>query len=151
MAGLKRILGSEGLKSKIAYNQGSGTIYNDFDSKEPWSKIREEKDEFGNTWVVIPKFYTKYDVDEKGNITGRCISIFNGGSGWHLNPIFRNESGKEIDKIYISKYLLGDLNGELISQPGYYPSSTQDIATARTLINRYENNDLKYSYQLFDI
>lgn len=80
MATLNRVFGATNLTTSIGYN-GSEAGKNSFSSVKPWSDIKEITDEYGNVWIQIPKFYTKYVMDENGVIKERYISEFNGGSG----------------------------------------------------------------------
>lgn len=150
MAELKRALGATELISNVQYQDGAKPE-NGFDSKKPWSDIKEVTDSLGNVWISIPKFYTKYVMDESGAIKERYVSEFNGGSGWHLNPIFRNSKGKEINNFFISKYLLSLEEGKLVSKAGLKPYGGVACTTARTLIESYEDVDYNYEYSSFDI
>lgn len=159
MAKLTRALASTDLVSDIYYLNGNSTYQNDFDGKKPWSDIKEVVDDFGNVWIRIPKFYTKYvlgtttvDGQAVQYIKERYISEFNGGAGWHLNPVFKNNSGREIDEIYVSKYFIHENGGRAYSQSGYAPYTGVTATTARALIDAYDAVDTGgYEYSSFDI
>lgn len=154
MAILQRALAAADLTSSIYYTDTVQDTYkNDFDLKKPWSDIKEVTDSFGNVWIQIPKFYTKYVMDETNTyIKERYISEFNGGNGWHLNPLFKNQSGKELDSVLISKYLITENSGRAYSQSGYAPYSEVTATTARALIDSYDAIDTEgYEYSSFDI
>jgi hypothetical protein len=150
MATLNRVFGATNLTTSIGYT-GSEAGKNSFSSVKPWSDIKEITDEYGNVWIQIPKFYTKYVMDENGVIKERYVSEFNGGSGWHLNPIFRNSKGAEIDQVCISKYLVGEENGQLYSKSGMKPYGQVKPSTARSKVAIYEDEGMEYEYSLFDI
>ena len=151
MAKLTRALAAESLVANIYYN-GVEAVENGFDAKKPWSDIKEIVDKYGNVWIQIPKFYTKYVLDETGAIKERYISEFNGGTGWHLNPLFKNSQGKEIDYVQISKYLLSVSSGKVYSKSGESPIFKQFPATVRTQIDAYEDEDtFGYEHSSFDI
>ena len=151
MAKLTRALAAESLVANIYYN-GVEAVENGFDAKKPWSDIKEVVDKYGNVWIQIPKFYTKYVLDETGAIKERYISEFNGGIGWHLNPLFKNSQGKEIDYVQISKYLLSVSSGKVYSKSGESPIFKQFPATVRTQIDAYEDEDtFGYEHSSFDI
>lgn len=156
MANLTRALASTGLVSGIYYTGDNSNYKNDFDGKKPWSDIKEVTDDYGNVWIRIPKFYTKYVLGTTSNgqsyIKERYISEFNGGTGWHLNPVFKNKSGREIDEIYVSKYFIHAESGRAYSKAGYAPYTGATAATARALIDAYDAIDsFGYEYSSFDI
>lgn len=153
MANLTRALASTGLVSDIYYTGDNSNYKNDFDGKKPWSDIKEVTDGDGNVWIRIPKFYTKYVLGTTPNgqsyIKERYISEFNGGTGWHLNPVFKNKSGSEIDEIYVSKYFIHAEGGRVYSTSECAPYTGEPAATARALIDAYDTKDNEYSS--FDI
>lgn len=150
MATLNRVLASANLEANIYY-KGVEAVNNGFDAKIPWSEIEEITDENGNVWIKIPKFYTKY-VIEDGVIKERYISEYNCGKEWHLNPIFIKNNGTEADHFLVSKYLLGLENGKVCSKSGLAPYTEVSAVAARAAANEYDKSDTSgYEYSLFDI
>lgn len=151
MATLTRVLASANLEANIYY-KGVEAVNNGFDAKIPWSEIEEITDENKNVWIKIPKFYTKY-VIENGVIKERYISEYNCGKDWHLNPIFIKNNGTEADHFLVSKYLLGvDENGKVWSKSGLTPCTGKTVDTVRKAVDEYDKSDNSgYEYSLFDI
>lgn len=146
-----RELGATNLIAAYGY-EGEEVVHNDFDSKYPWSDIEKIVDDNNNTWVRIPKFYTKYETDENGYITKRYISQYNIDSNWHLNPIFLNEDGNEIPYVDIAAYQLTiDENNMARSVSGKSPSIYQNLADIRNMVKEYNDLDSNYNYNLFNI
>jgi hypothetical protein len=76
MKTFNREQGAVGLVANFGY-AGEEVVQNDFDSKYPWNSITKLYDEkTGNYWVRIPKFYTKYALDNNGHITERYVSQY---------------------------------------------------------------------------
>lgn len=150
MAELKREQGAEKLIANIGYADGVEVI-NNFDSKEPWTKIRRIEEADGNVWIYIPKFYTKYVTDENGYIKERYISIFKAGDDYHLNPIFIDENGKELSSIQISAYLGAVEDGVMTSRSGIKPTSKLSKELAQQAVDKYNTPGSQYDYGLYNI
>lgn len=149
MAELKRAYASKDLEANIYY-EGVEAVNNGFDAKKPWSDIEEVVDDKGNVWIKIPKFYTKYVVED-GVIKERYISEYNCGKEWHLNPIFLNAEGEENDCFLISKYQISVADNYAHSISGVAPKTEELISTMRTVVGNYNNDKDGYIYSLFDI
>ena len=151
MSILKRELGAENLQANFAY-LNSSEIVNDYDSCYPWSDMKIVEDSNGNKWLQIPKFYTKYELDEDGYISARYISRYNVNEDWHLNPIFLNSSGKELSSVEIACYQIGvdSLTNTPVSKAGYSVDRGRTIAAMRSLVDNYDLDE-RYDYSLYNI
>lgn len=149
MINLTRTYGATDLNAKVGV--GAAIPTNDFDNVYPWKDIELlEPDENGNVFVRIPKFYTKYDIDSNGNITGRHISeyLIDEKEGWFLNPVFKS-GDKELGYVDIAAYLLGLESGKVYSRSGDEPLRGKSIATIEEMVESYDNN--VYDYSLIDV
>lgn len=128
-------------------DEWAGSGVNDFDNAYPWCDMKlcnvqikdgekkitySDSDSFktdgsnGNVMVEIPKFYVNRTV--KDGYEQICIS----GSkhdGYVLDPVFLDENGNELDKVYMSAYLGTEKDEKIISVSESYP----------TLMLSYEN------------
>lgn len=152
MSQLKRELGSAELVANYGY-AGDEVVINDFDSKYPWNSISRVVDSNGNVWIRIPKFYTKYTLDDNGMIKERYISQYNVSKEWHLNPIFVDPNGKELPYVEIAAYLINvDATTNMAnSKSGVKPTTGKHIAEMRSIVEAYEDVDDGYDYALFNI
>lgn len=149
MAKLNRVYASKNLEANIYY-KGVEAVDNGFDAKKPWSEIEEIEDANGNVWIKIPKFYTKYVVED-GIIKERYVSEYNCGKEWHLNPVFLNTDGEEVDCFLVSKYQLSMGDSRAYSISGTTPATDKLVGTMRTAVGNYNNDNDGYTYSLFDI
>lgn len=146
---LTRVQGSKDLIARTGI--GSEVVINDFDSKYPFNGIYSYVDETGEKWVRIPKFYSYYETDEEGNITGRQLSQYKvDKTTWFLNPKFIDAEGNEKPYIEVSAYLCSVEDGKLVAKEGLTPLNglSYNITTARALAKNKSNDS--YSYQLMD-
>lgn len=150
MSNFERQLGAKDFNASVGVGATIPTN-NDFDNVYPWSKIELVSDEYGNQFVRIPKFYTKYDLDEEGNVTGRYISeyLISEKDGWFLNPVFKSSEGEDLNYVDVGAYLLGNEGGQLLSKSGLTPIRNQYVSTVQTQVANYSGELFEYS--LMDI
>lgn len=141
------------------YQDGNYRIVSPFDNIYPWSQIKKcllDKD--GNVvyyeddflydeslgydvMVEIPKFYYKYE--EEGAIKRWYISNGQYDPSFQIHPQFikKDNDGNEIiqDKIYVSQYLQGLENNELVSKPNIQPYYIQDESDLNLQSNKGSN------------
>lgn len=139
---LERIYDAVGKTAQVPTDDGIAT--NDFDNIYPWSHIKEVKIANGRViykthptyasltvcdWMVeIPKFYLKIEQDAtKRDIV---ISRYNGIGFW-CPQAFKNESGAELDKIYVGRFKTGKDGSTDVSGPGLFAENLRDLASFR--------------------
>lgn len=148
---LTRVLGSENLTARIGI--GGEIVFNDFDSKYPFSDMQRIEDENGEIWIRVPKFYSYYETDGEGNITGRQLSQYKVDKlTWFLNPKFLDESGNELPYIDIAAYLCSIENNIVVTKSGATPLGGGTYSTTN-IITRAANRNVgqsTYHYQLLD-
>ena len=97
---------------------------NDFDNAYPWKAIKEVKDENGDYFVRIPKFYERIVLNEEDNKLSISIAP-EARKGFKLNQGFVIEEGgekKTLDYFDVAKYEASlDDENHLRSLPGVYP------------------------------
>lgn len=124
---------------KVGSNWVQGTG-NDFDKAYPWSDMKlcnvsensngektvvySDENGFsadgskGNVMVEIPKFYIRRAV------AGNTEEIRISGSkheGFSVEPVFLDDNGNELDKVYVSAYLGSEENNKIVSKSNSYP------------------------------
>lgn len=149
MKDLIREQGSEGLVSRIGYDDGIKVV-NDFDTKYPWSDMERITTPQGDQFIRVYKYYVHYTKNEKGLITGRELSLYKVGDDWDCFA-FQDENGVDIPYIDIGCYLASvNTYGYMQSIPGVYPTRGLKLSAAQLaadLCNTYADG---HKYQLFD-
>lgn len=149
---LTRVLGSENLTARTGI--GNEEVLNDFDAKYPYSGMERIVDENGEQWIRIPKFYSYYETDNSGNVTGRQLSQYKVDKDtWFLNPAFLDDSGNEIAYIDVAAYLCSTEGNIVVTKNGISPVNGNTVTTT-TMIRRAGNRNVgqsDYKYQLMDI
>lgn len=115
---------------------------NNFDKAFPWRDIKSVKDEAGNEFVQIPKFYQRIDVNENGAKLSVAARMH---KGFEVAPAFI-QGDKELDYIQIGKYeaAVDSKTGSLLSKPGLMPETTGHT------LDQYREMAEKDGNQLFD-
>ena len=150
MAQLERIKGSKSLVAAYGYANG-GEVSNGFDSKYPYVAIQEVVDDYGNTWVQIPKFYRCMTV-EGGVVKGRELSEYKVDDNWILNHNFTNNAGTIVNYVEIAKYQMSlDADGNACSVPGVFPARGLTIAQAREAVDKLNAREDGYEYFLYNV
>ncbi len=143
-----RVGDSKGMRFDYTVDdEWAGEGVNDFDNAYPWcdmklcnvkiengeKKVTYADDEKfksdgsnGNVMVEIPKYYVSRTV--KDGFEQICISGEK-HKGYLVDPVFIDENGNELDKVYASAYLGAENNEKIVSASGTYP----------TLMLSYEN------------
>lgn len=138
----QRLGAARGLKFNYTIeNQWAEEGENDFDKAYPWREMKlcniqldnngkktviykgdsrySETGSNGNVMVQIPKFYSKRVVD------GDYEEIWVSGkkhSGYKLDPIFKDNNGKELDYVYVGAYLGSEADNKIVSVKDKYPA-----------------------------
>lgn len=116
---------------------------NDFDNAYPWKAMKEVKDEHGDAFIRIPKFYQKAETNSETNIFTLSISS-NPHKGFVVAPAFL-KGEEEIDFIDIARYEASmSKEGKLRSVSGEMP-----VTTGYTL-DQYRSIAESDGNQLFD-
>lgn len=146
--------GAVGLVANFGYNGGE-VVQNDFNSKYPWNSITKLYDEkTGNYWVRIPKFYTKYTLDDDGYIKERYVSQYRVDKTWHLNPVFVDKNGKDLPFVEVAAYQLSidALTNQAKSVPNVMAAGgTRTAEALRSIVEIYEDINDGYDYELYNI
>lgn len=123
-------------------------VVNDFDTAEIYKDIIEVEDILGNVFIRIPKFYIK----KTKSAATRTWQISNvKGTGYYLPACFYDyENNKELDYIYVGKYLGHVDAGVLRSIPNVYPTINTNIVDFRTAAQANNTGGL-LGYQQMDI
>lgn len=101
---------------------GTSEITSDFDSCYPWCGMREVRDEFGNVFIQIPKFYSKKTLTS-WQISMQKLEGF--------TTLFLDGNGNEIDYVLVGKYKASIDDGKLKSVSGVSPAVSQTMDTFR--------------------
>lgn len=113
---------------------------NDFDKAYPWKAIKEVKDENGDYFIRIPKFYEKISFT-----AGKTLEYSVTASpkkGYNVAPAFI-QGDKEIDYIDIGKYEASiDKGGHLRSISGVMPETTGHTLDAYRSLAEADGNQL---------
>lgn len=150
MAELIREKGSRDLVANFGYANGEEVV-NHFDSKYPWNGIEEIVDDYGDSWVRIPKFYRVINV-ENGVVKGRELSEYKVGDDWMLNHNFVNNAGTSLNYVEIAKYQMSlDADGECRSVSGVYPKRGLTYDQAQAAVAKLNNREDGYEYFLSNI
>ena len=113
---------------------------NDFDNVYPYKGIKEVKDERGDVYVRIPKFYQRIDIKDESMTFSVSSSAH---KGFTVAPAFM-KGKEEIPYIDIGKYEASVKDGSLVSKSGLMPEVTgHTLDEYRTLAEKDGN-------QLFD-
>ena len=115
---------------------------NDFDNAYPWKSIKEVKDEQGNVFVRIPKFYERFEENEETSKMTVSVSA-HPHKGFHVAPAFL-KGDETIDYIDIGKYEASLKDGHLKSVSGEMPE------TAGHTLDQYRAVAEADGNQLFD-
>lgn len=113
---------------------------NDFDNAYPWKAIKDVKDENGDYFVRIPKFYEKITY-----VAGETLTYSVTASpkkGYNVAPAFI-QGDEEIDYIDIGKYEASiDKGGHLRSISGVMPETTGHTLDAYRSLAEADGNQL---------
>ena len=113
---------------------------NDFDNAYPWKSIKEVKDEQGNVFVRIPKFYERFEENEETSKMTVSVSA-HPHKGFHVAPAFLK--GEEtIDYIDIGKYEASLKDGHLKSVSGEMPEVTGHTLDQYRAVAEADGNQL---------
>ena len=124
-------------------------VHNDFDRAEIFGEMGPVTDEYGNTFIRIPKFYIR-KTDGPGYKTWAVSK--HPCPGFYLPWCFWDfEQKRELPYVDVGKYLasLGDGN-RLESKPGVYPLVLTNIVNMR-IYARNNNVEGVRGYQQLDI
>lgn len=150
MAELIREKGSRDLVANFGYANGEEVV-NHFDSKYPWNGIEEIVDDYGDSWVRIPKFYRVINV-ENGVVKGRELSEYKVGDDWLLNHNFVNNAGTSLNYVEIAKYQMSlGADGEGRSVAGVYPKYGLTYNEAQAAVAKLNSREDGYEYFLSNI
>ncbi len=115
---------------------------NDFDNAFPWKGIKTVKDENGDYFRRVPKFYERINYKAGELLEYSITSVPK--KGYHVAPAFIN-GDEELDFVDIAKYEASiDKNGHLRSLPGVMPE------TAGHTLDQYRELAAADGNQLFN-
>lgn len=145
---LTRTDDAEGLVANVGID--GEYVQNDFDNLPIWGEMGEVTDEYGNTFIRIPKFY----IQKKSGKDFYLIRVSKyPHAGFYLPYVFWDfENGREFDYYYHGKYKasLSEDGTRLESKPDRYPLVSTNIVDFRNYA--LANNDEAVSgYQQNDI
>ena len=141
---------------------GNTPVTNAFDKLDIYKDILPYTDIYGNEFMLIPKFYIKKTKVTKNNeiIMNYAVSKFKLDDDYYLPASFIDEGENnnkyiELPYILVGKYEAGS-NGEtgdaerILSKSGLTPRVNININDSRTMISKYNTEDIK-GYQQYDI
>lgn len=140
---LTRLDGAENLTANVGFSDVQDVV-NDFDSRYPWNSITEIEDANGEKWIRILPFYTYYETNSNGVITGRKISEYKIDDNWFLNPIF-TKGDRILPYVDVAKYLMSNENGIGFTRSGDKPIKNITPKVAR----QYANAKSDVSHDVF--
>ncbi len=136
---------------------------NVFDDLDIYKDILPYTDEFGNEFMLIPKFYISKTKEETSTdiIWNYAVSKHKLDDNYYLPSNFvdegvDNNQHMELPYVLVGKYEAGS-NGKtgseemLVSKSGLMPKVSININTARTLATRYNDIEGINGYQQYDI
>lgn len=144
-----KVKGKRGLDA-VGMVAGINGEKNDFDNAFPWKGIKTVKDENGDYFRRVPKFYERINYKAGELLEYSITSVPK--KGYHVAPAFIN-GDEELDFVDIAKYEASiDKDGHLRSLPGVMPETTghtldqyRELAAAdgNQLFNWRENQALQ--------
>ena len=136
-----KVKGKRGLDA-VGMVAGINGEKNDFDNAFPWKGIKTVKDENGDYFRRVPKFYERINYKAGELLEYSITSVPK--KGYHVAPAFIN-GDEELDFVDIAKYEASiDKNGHLRSLPGVMPE------TAGHTLDQYRELAAADGNQLFN-
>ena len=136
-----KVKGKRGLDA-VGMVAGINGEKNDFDNAFPWKGIKTVKDENGDYFRRVPKFYERINYKPGKLLEYSITSVPK--KGYHVAPAFIN-GDEELDFVDIAKYEASiDKDGHLRSLPGVMPE------TAGHTLDQYRELAAADGNQLFN-
>ena len=126
---------------------GISEIRSDFDNCYPWNKIREVKDKFGNSFVRIPKFYSKVSFDYRGYFSYQISGYPHEG----FSTLFVDGKGNEIDYVLVGKYESSGTSQKVESKSGKEVLSNFTIGDMRNACRSNGEGYQQYDFLIDNI
>ena len=142
---------------------GNTPVTNAFDKLDIYKDIQPYTDEFGNDFILIPKFYIKKtkEITNSEIIWNYAVSKHKLDNNYYLPASFVDEGANNKNKIELPYILVGKYEGssngksgeeeKMVSKSGLDPKLNITFNFARTLANRYNLIDGINGYQQYDI
>ena len=98
----------------LTYSIGESEVASDFDNCYPWSEMQEVMDAEGNTFIKIPKFYSKVTKNSNGTYKHQISGVRYSG----FTTLFVDGQGNELDYVLVGKYEASGTSAKAFSKSG---------------------------------
>lgn len=133
---------SKNLSFEIIEDGTNFKVVSDFDNYYPYSDMSRYIDKSGNVFIYIPKFYSKFSVNQDGTTSLQISRDKLKG----YSTLFIDGEGNELDYILYSAYESSGDSFRLYSRSGFVPTTslTMDVVRTASCVNGTNYQQLDY-------